>query len=344
MVEPVYEMLWDCRFCGAKKLLGLTHRHCPNCGAEQDANARYFPPDAERVAVQNHVYVGADIVCHYCGNASSRAAHNCGTCGAPLGEGQGVAQRADQVHGAGAAFAGQSVADAQRERERGAAALPVPKKRSVLVWLVPLSIVLFAIFGGIASLFLWKKQSVFTVSGVTWKRTIVVESYGPVNDSAWCDKLPAGALVQRHHREQRSTKQVPDGEDCQVRKVDKGDGTFHEKRECTPKYKEEPVEDDKCDYRIDRWHSERTEAVSGIDAGNVRWPPTKLLRTGSCMGCEREGAHNESYSVAFQDAKAESYACDFPQAKWTTFSVGSQWTGEIRRLVGTLDCDSLTKH
>ena len=32
MVEPVFEMLWDCSYCSAKKLLGLTHRHCPNCG------------------------------------------------------------------------------------------------------------------------------------------------------------------------------------------------------------------------------------------------------------------------------------------------------------------------
>ena len=30
--EPVYEMLWDCGYCGHKKLLGLTHRFCANCG------------------------------------------------------------------------------------------------------------------------------------------------------------------------------------------------------------------------------------------------------------------------------------------------------------------------
>ena len=32
--ERVYEMLWDCAFCGTQKLLGLQHRHCPSCGAE----------------------------------------------------------------------------------------------------------------------------------------------------------------------------------------------------------------------------------------------------------------------------------------------------------------------
>src|SRR5688572_6267321 len=94
MSEPVYEMVWDCRYCGAQKLLGLTHRHCPNCGAAQDPTARYFPADDEKVAVENHVYVGADMQCRYCDAASSTRAHNCGRCGAALGEGAPV-----QLHG-----------------------------------------------------------------------------------------------------------------------------------------------------------------------------------------------------------------------------------------------------
>jgi hypothetical protein len=32
-----YEMLWDCRYCGTKKLLGKTHRQGPECGGEQHA-------------------------------------------------------------------------------------------------------------------------------------------------------------------------------------------------------------------------------------------------------------------------------------------------------------------
>jgi len=55
-------MLWDCEFCGTKKLLGKTHRFCPNCGAQQDPKARYFPSDEEKVAVKDHVYVGVDKI------------------------------------------------------------------------------------------------------------------------------------------------------------------------------------------------------------------------------------------------------------------------------------------
>ena len=57
-----FEMLWDCPNCGTDKLLGLTHRHCPNCGAAQDPSKRYFPADDQKVAVENHPYQGAELV------------------------------------------------------------------------------------------------------------------------------------------------------------------------------------------------------------------------------------------------------------------------------------------
>ncbi|HEY3666612.1 MAG TPA: hypothetical protein VGL19_11450 [Polyangiaceae bacterium] len=326
MPSPVYEMLWDCRFCGQKKLLGLTHRHCPNCGAEQDASARYFPPDDERIAVQDHQYVGADIVCHYCAAASSRAAHNCGNCGAPLAEGQGVQTRADPGLAAGAPRTPS-----------------MPPKRFGVGLLVALVLGVLCLCGVLSSLLFWKKAAAFSVVRDEWSRSVVVETLGPVNDSAWCDQLPSGASNLRRHREQRSTKQVPNGEDCKAHKVDNGDGTFHEKQECTPKYKDEPVLDDKCDFRVDRWHIARTAKAQGADASNVRWPDAQLIRPGTCLGCEREGTRSETYTVVFQDAKAGSFRCDFAQQKWATFVVGSKWNGAIRRLVGTLDCDSLAR-
>jgi hypothetical protein len=81
MAELIYEMVWDCQCCGARKLLGLSHRHCPSCGAQQDPSSRYFPADHEKVAVQNHEFVGADTQCRYCGGASSKRAHIVGSAG-----------------------------------------------------------------------------------------------------------------------------------------------------------------------------------------------------------------------------------------------------------------------
>ena len=86
--EKTYEMMWDCEYCNTPKLLGKTHRFCPNCGAPQNPEKRYFPPENEKVAVEDHQFVGADLHCPACSFANSRTANNCGNCGSPLAGGK----------------------------------------------------------------------------------------------------------------------------------------------------------------------------------------------------------------------------------------------------------------
>ena len=54
-------MLWDCESCGTKKLLGVAHRHCPNCGAVQDEERRYFPAMDEAVGTADDIEVLAAL-------------------------------------------------------------------------------------------------------------------------------------------------------------------------------------------------------------------------------------------------------------------------------------------
>src|SRR5262245_36399297 len=112
----VYEMLWDCAFCGTRKLLGKTHRHCPACGAPQDPARRYFPSDDEKVAVKDHVFVGVDRVCPACGAPGSRAAAHCGGCGAALDGGKDVALKTDGPAAPAAAAAAPSPPPPRRGR------------------------------------------------------------------------------------------------------------------------------------------------------------------------------------------------------------------------------------
>jgi len=93
MEEATYEMCWDCKFCGQKKLLGLTHRFCAGCGAPQDPASRYFPPENEKVAVKDNPFVGADVSCPACKQPMSRAAKCCTNCGSPIDKGAEVARR-----------------------------------------------------------------------------------------------------------------------------------------------------------------------------------------------------------------------------------------------------------
>src|SRR6185369_3264457 len=124
-MEKTYQMLWDCTYCNQKKLLGLSHRFCANCGAPQNAALRYYPSDAEKVAVEDHHYAGADMGCPACQHYNSRLANNCVNCGGPLAGGKEAAMRQAQVAAAGVAFQGETALDARRELA-GAPGAPMP--------------------------------------------------------------------------------------------------------------------------------------------------------------------------------------------------------------------------
>lgn len=321
MGELVFEMVWDCRYCGSKKLLGLTHRHCPSCGAAQDPSGRYFPPDHEKVAVQNHQYVGADVVCRYCGAASSKKAHNCGQCGAALSEGAPATPRALLLEPT--AFGGST-----------------PPPRPLWKFLVP-SLCLLAV-AVVVTLLVWKKDERLVVASRAWERTIDVERLGPTRESAWCDELPANAESVSRHRVQRGTTQVPDGEDCRLQKQDRGDGTFQETRVCTPKHKSEPAYADKCDFVRVKWTRQRQERAEGTASSPVpHWPALSLGAPCSEPGCEREGARAESYTVVLKDVAGGTYRCNLPENAWSSYVEGKSYQAKIRAL-GTLDCASLS--
>jgi hypothetical protein len=346
-----YEMLWDCPYCGTPKLLGLTHRHCPNCGGAQDPGRRYYPSDADKVAVQDHVYAGADKVCAACGSPSGGRAEFCGNCGGPLAGAKEAAGRGDQVAAMGQAFAGESIRDVQaEERARrqalaDAAAGKQPTKkmsRGLRIALVVGGIVLLLVVV-VLVLLLWKREVQLTLDAMSWKRTIDVERFEGVSDSEWCDRMPSQAYGVSRRREVREHKKVPDGEECTTRRVDNKDGTFKEKQECTPKYREEPVYADKCHFTIDKWHTVRTEESSGrAKSPAPSWPSPSLARTGQCKGCEREGPRKATYTLHLVDtAGSKTHECDVDEAKWNAAEPGSKWIAEVGVVTSSLDCDSI---
>ena len=95
--EGTFQMLWDCQYCGSEKLLGVTHRFCPHCGAAQNPDTRYFPTAGEEVALHDHVYVGVDVLCPACEAPNSAAADFCGNCSASLEDGEKARVRPGQI-------------------------------------------------------------------------------------------------------------------------------------------------------------------------------------------------------------------------------------------------------
>lgn len=350
----VYEMLWDCQYCGTKKLLGKTHRHCPECGAAQDAERRYFPSDDEKVAVTDHVYYGADKHCASCGAANGARAKCCGQCGAPLDGSKEIGRRETQSTAEQGHFAAGSAKDAKlaqvgepqpqtaldAQTAPASASLQSSSNKGLVVGIVAVVALLLAV---LMVVFLWKKSVSVQTTGHSWQREIQVESFERHSETAWCDEMPSDAYRVSRSREVRSHRDVADGETCKRNRIDNGDGTFREERECQPKYRQEPVYDEHCRYTVDRWRRSRSLKLSGGSLDEKpAWPDASGLRRGSCFGCERESGRSETYTVHLREVtNGEAYTCDFSQPVWSGIAVGTKFKTQASVLVRRLDCSHL---
>ena len=328
--EIYYEMLWDCPQCNTKGLLGDSHRHCPTCGASQDSTKRYFPEPGQEVEARNHQFVGADWSCSYCGSPNSEAAAHCTNCGAGK---DGTKPVATVVDAAAAPVA--------------TAATPTAKRSDWWRWalaLVALAVVALGI------LFTSKHDTTATVAGRTWQREIQIEQFGPMSDSAWCDSVPGDAFAVSQSREQRSTRRIEDGQTCHDTRIDKGDGTFVKRKECTTRYREEPIYDNRCRFQVNRWRGYRTVKAGPQTAAAPIWPALGNLAPantgnnlsglpGSAMGAERAGPRSESYVLQLQ-AGGKNWTCNVPESVWNKYEQGSAAPVQVRT-VGGVDCASL---
>jgi hypothetical protein len=328
--ELIYEMLWDCVYCGTKQLLGKTHRFCPHCGAAQEANKRYFPDDSQKVAVQNHQYFGADRLCPACGTANSAQADFCQQCGSPLEASNIVKTQAEQRRSH----------DSDQFVSENANSDKITKTKNRWPTLILAIITVFIL--GLFTFIFWTKEATAILTEHEWQRIIKVEHFAPESDKSWCDQLPREAYDINRQSEVRSYRQVPDGETCDTRRIDRGDGTFVEREECTPIYRKEPVYDMRCYFKIDRWQLARTIEASAMDK-KPYWPKVKLKKEGSCLGCERLGSREEDYWLHFQleNEKLEPFRCEFDLPEWQKATVKSHWQLKVGAIMGEVRCDSL---
>ena len=320
--EIYYEMLWDCSQCSAKGLLGDSHRHCPTCGAAQDPTKRYFPEPGQEVEARNHQFVGADWSCAYCNSPNSAAAAHCTNCGAGKDGTKPVATVVDPT--------------------ATPKVIAQPTKARSGWWRWAFALLALAVVA-LGMMFTSKHEATASVAGKTWQREIQIEQFGPVSDSAWCDSMPSDAYAITQSREQRSTRRVEDGQTCHDERIDKGDGTFVKRRECTPRYREEPIYDKRCQYQVNRWRAYRTLKAGPETAAAPEWPSLGTLEHASglvqTIGAQRAGPRRESYVLQLTSDK-KNWTCNVPQNVWNKYEQGSTTPVQVR-MVGGVDCASL---
>lgn len=330
--KKILEGLWDCPYCGAKGIRGLT-KHCPNCGHPQDQGTTFYLGNAKNYLDEEKAKQygqGADWTCSYCGSLNRVHHKFCTNCGGPKDETSG------------------DYFDNQKKMEKAAQPAPEPQRNNKpqksggLKRFAPFFLILLGLLL-VFNFFLRPKNADVKITDKSWARSIDVEGMVTYQEKDW--DVPDGGRVYQTKREihhyqdvidhyETRTREVPeqvyDGEEYHTRTVNNGDGTFTEETYSTPRYRteyrteyydapvyrQEPVYATMYYYEIDRWPVVRTEESSGKE-DEPYWPQVQLAEL------EREGAYHESYNFTAQNVKKEkTYDLSLPQSEWEKLKVG----------------------
>lgn len=347
-----------CSHCG--NACGSNDANCFGCGASLSGTKQvHVRPSIPGDAGETGAHARAD---HEARKAARRAEQIAGA-SAP-----GVA-RAARVAAASAADAERRASAPPRaERPRPQASLRdlypdaniTPPRRfqpEPYHWVVGVFLLLAAF---LATCVLWKRDATLEVTGHHWERAVEVERFVAVNDRDWCTSKPIDAYNVSRRSELHHTDRIPDGQDCRTvqgsctescSNRDNGNGSGSRvctkscspaRRECTTRYRSEPVYAQRCYYTVDRWRTNRTAHASGSSLSpDPAWPSPTYRDCTGVLGCERLGARSAIYEVHLVEPGKKDHQCEFTQPKWASFSVGQVLEGEVGVMSGSLDCDSL---
>jgi hypothetical protein len=333
--EQVYQMLWDCRFCSTTKLLGVEHRHCPNCGAAQDPAWRYFPSDEDlRVVKDPHYqYAGVDKICPFCGQPNSAAANFCKDCGGDLTNAKAATTK-DALHTGldGAAGVRDDVVLQKFKAEQQA--IRAPRKGGLTrLHVILIAIVALCLLGVGAYVVLSRStySSSVAVTDQSWQRIITVERLEAQPGNGWRDEVPDDAYNRSCHSQDRCHTESEQYV-CGSVNVDRGDGSFTRKDKYCNRDKTACVLDQKCNYTVNRWRSLPDLVTSGGPSEALIWP--NFSPSGAtALGAVRESGRREVLIVVFKDANGNTFPYnpkDYPT--WQAFKVGQRYTVDINRL------------
>jgi hypothetical protein len=316
-----FEMLWDCQACGTKKLLGVTHRHCPHCGCPQKADDRYFPADGEEIKIANHIYCGADWSCVACGNPNNNKASYCGSCGCSRDGANSVHRKTqgatDLNHNQTEKSVGDTHATANKSAEK-------PKGP----WIKTLLVV--GIVSIMAYVFFPRKDS-GVIEGHKWERILKIEHSVRKNQSIECSSVKPSMKILSQRTVSQEQK-VQDGETCRdvcnKTKIDLGDGSFKIQNDCHPQCSPRIITKNvlisMCAIEYAEWQMKREVTKEGHSVDEtLEWPEAKLSeRSLTGYGEERLARKVEELTVII-DRKGKLEHCEISSFDvWKKFRIG----------------------
>ena len=252
--QGFYEMLWDCDHCETKGLLGKSQRHCAGCGAPQNPDKRYFPKPDQQQPIAGHTLRGRRSHCPACNAPMGAEANNCTQCGAPM---DGASESKTSSQG---------VAAPEEQARSGPTSLA---RRALLV----LSIYFF----------FWRtKNAQLAVdrrtAGSARSRSRNSRRSTSRRGATRCRRTEPACSISK----QRSTKQVPDGEDVPHREARQEGRHVRAASRSASRNTAASRDDDWCTFTVRRW-KEVDKVIAKGDGLTPAWPTTPRHRPTTCQ-------------------------------------------------------------
>ncbi len=341
---------WTCPNCHQRN--PGPQKTCGTCGAPQPADVKFIQAEREELIkdeteAEKAKKAAPDIHCPYCGTRNPADAAACSQCSGDLKGGQQRA--AGQVVGAHVAkpvvelpcpSCGNKNPDTALICAHCGAQLkttpkpppqaPAKKGSPWVLIFVGLAVLLCGILGIVFLINLLRTDDITgTVTSVAWRRTVVLEQYGPVERADFRDEIPSGAEIGtcewRYHHTQADPAPNSDKVCGTPYTVDQGTGFGEVVQDC--EYK---VNQEYCKYTVTEWAKADEWVQTGQDFNPI-WPDTSTLSSD-----QRLGDRTEEYRILF-DAGSDTYT--YQTSNFDLFQqcrIGSEWTLSINGLGGVV--------
>jgi hypothetical protein len=355
----VYEGKWRCLRCS--EVNRGRDLNCLSCGVKRSEDAVFFLDDDAAELTDERLLreasAGADWVCMYCGTNCRATENQCSGCGSLRSDQN--RQLAEETRGVG----DWSEAAQKAAKMQNLSAAEEPKRSFFSRRLVKFALLGAGAFGvlfvGLFILLVYISTLSYPVevevSGLEWQRSIRLEEYKTVTETAWEGEVPKEARVQSketalHHTDKVAdgtrevpetyTEQVSDGTERYVcGRINKGNGYFEDKY-CTRTkyktvtktrkrtetiYKDVPVYKTRYTFLIDKWVSAGEKTTSGTDF-NPHWAEVSVDNVKT-----REAGRTESYNLICKElgGKNKLHKIKIAPENWSKFQNGQHLRGKV---------------
>lgn len=366
-----YEGKWRCLRC-LNANLGR-HLHCQTCGVKRDDNVQFFLDEDNAVvsdaALLNQANAGADWICQYCGGNNRALDRSCTSCGSErTGENKQLQEEIRGVNDWTEAAQKAALLNSQN----------APPKKSFFssrlfkIALLGAGIIgacFVVLFGVLVYISTLEYSCDLEVVGLEWHRTVRLEEYKTVRETAWEGEVPKEARVQSkenalHHTDkvptgtrqvlETYTERVADGTETYVcGRKNKKNGYFEDEY-CTRTkykdvtktrmktetiYKDVPVYKTRYTYLIDKWVAAGEKNTSGNDF-NPHWAAVQINNART-----REAGREENYSLLCKELGGNNklYKYKVESDGWSRFQNGMHLHGKTDFFGKLVSIDELAK-